>query len=351
MKPVKLGVIGCGAIGSYHIDGALEDDGIDLVAVADINKGLADSKAEQFGIAKAYAGGSELLADKDVEAVVLAMPTGVRSKLALQALAAGKHVLLEKPVAMNAAEVQSFIDARGGLTVACCSSRYQFVAYAQTVRNAVTSGMLGPVRMLRARCNNPGGPRPTSARPAWRLKKSANGGGILMNWGPYDLDYLLSAAGWQLEPKTVLAQVWQIAPDIADHIPADSDAETHAAALIRCAGGEMIYIDRGEYMAYASENAWQIVGTKGSIRQPIYPGNPEVIYLDEISPEHGMITRTLWEGDPVAKNIHYGVLSDFAAAIRERRPPRTGLEQALIVQKITDAIYESAEKGCAVDIP
>jgi len=351
MKPVRLGVIGCGAIGSYHIRGALDGPGIDLAAVADLNKGLAETKAREFGIPKAYGNGSELLTDGGVEAVVLAMPTGVRTALALEALANGKHVLLEKPVAMNAGEVEQMIAARTDLTVACCSARYRFTRYASVVREAVTSGRIGPIRMLRMKCNNPAGPPPDSPRPPWRLKRSANGGGILMNWGPYDLDTLLGAADWQLQPKTVLAQAWPIAPVIQSHIPPESDAETHAAAFILCAGGEIINIDRGEYMAYRSLNEWEIVGTNGSIRMPVFPGNPETIFLDELSEEAGMQTTVLWEGDPDRDVIHYGVLSDFAEAIRNRRAPMTTLDQALIVQKITDAIYESARIGGPVDIP
>src|SRR3712207_2865896 len=106
MEPVRLGVIGCGIIGRTHTRMAGESPLLTPVAVADVREQAAQEVAEHFGVAGAYGSARELLADPDVEAVVVALPTAGRVEVALQAFSAGKHVLVEKPIAMNTAEVR-----------------------------------------------------------------------------------------------------------------------------------------------------------------------------------------------------------------------------------------------------
>jgi predicted dehydrogenase len=347
MDPVRLGVIGCGVIAQRHLRAAKASPQIEVLAVADVREEAARQTAAAFGVPTVYTSANALLKDKRIEAVVLAVPAAPRLKLAQRAFARGKHVLTEKPVAMNAREVRKLIAARGNLVAGCCSSRMRFQPSAEAAARYVASGALGAIRAVQSRCISPDSGTPKTAPPAWRLIKALNGGGILLNWGCYDLDYLLGLCGWTLKPRLVLAQTWTIAPQLLSHVAAGSDAETHFASIIRCEGGEMISFERGEYCAAASEDSWRIVGTKASLRLQMVPGQKKIL-ADESSPETGVSTRTLWEGSEGWEVQHAGPVQDFAAAIREGRPPKTSLEQALIVQQISDAIYASAAKGKAV---
>ncbi len=174
--------------------------------------------------------------------------------MALRAFAKGKHVLTEKPVAMNADEVREMIAARGELTAGCCSSRYRFRKGAEVVTAFIANGGLGDLRVVRCRAIVATSKKPDTPLPAWRLIKSLNGGGILVNWGCYDLDYLLGITGWSLKPKTVFAQTWTVPPPFESHVAPSSDAETHYIATIRCEGGIILSIERGEYMTAQSES-------------------------------------------------------------------------------------------------
>ena len=350
MTPVKLGVVGCGVIGPTHMKAAAESELIELVAVADLIEERAHKAAADFDVPKTYIEGAGLLDDPDVEAVVLAFPAQHRTELALRAFARGKHVLTEKPVAMNAGEVKQMLEARGDLTAACCSSRFRFLAGAETAAEFVASGALGELRVVRCRHIVPCGEKPDQPRPDWRLKKELNAGGILCNWGCYDLDYLLGLCGWRLRPTRVFAQTWTIPPQFDSHIWEGSNAETYYTALIRCEGGTMVSIERGEFMPAQGDEAWQIVGTKGSLKLRMVTGNPKAIIHDDTTTEQGVVSRTLWEGDEDGGAITAQPVHDFAAAIREGREPSTSLERALVVQQITDAIYASAERGTAVEI-
>ncbi len=115
MPPVKLGVIGYGVIGSKHIAAAADSDHIDLTAVADLRRDLAEEMVRRFNAPAVYADAHEFLADPAIEAVMLDMPAFLRTPLALEAFAAGKHGLTEKPVAMDAGEVRQLLAAQGDL--------------------------------------------------------------------------------------------------------------------------------------------------------------------------------------------------------------------------------------------
>ncbi len=349
MQQVRLGIIGCGVIGEYHLRAATAAPHIRVVAVSDVRFELAQRRAQEFAVPKVYANGSELLNDGDVEAVVLALPTAVRFDLAMEALRRRKHVLLEKPAAMNANQLRQMITARGDRVVASCSARNRFLESARVATEIVQSGALGEIRVVHCRALDPAGPKPQSSPPLWRLSRELNGGGIFVNWGSYDLDYLLGICGWRLRPQAVLAQTWSVAPELRDHVAPGSDAETHVAAMIRCAGGAVIHYERGEFTSSAPTESWQIIGTKASLRLHMQPVKNNRVILDKIEPD-GVRSAVLWEGDESDQTVHAGPVTDFATAIQTGEPPRTDLRQALVLQSIVDAVYESAATGQAVAI-
>jgi predicted dehydrogenase len=336
---------------------AATSDLLDLVAVADIIPERAQKAATEHNVPRVYGEGHELIADPDIELVVLGLPTCHRRELALAAFAAGKHVLTEKPVAMSARDVDDLIATRGSLKAACCSSRYTFITHHAVAAEFIASGALGELREVYMRSFFPAPPPPEEPKPEWRLKRHLNGGGFLMNWGCYDLDYLLTLTGWQLKPQNIFAQTWQIAPHIQWHIPEGSDAETYYTALARCEGGIMLSLERGEYMPIIGESTWQIIGTRGSLRLTMTgvsaPGpqaqqnaaNWKQILFDELTEDQGLVSHVLWEGDEDLALVSSGPLTDLAAAIREDREPRTTLEKARVIQRLTDAIYESGASG------
>lgn len=349
MKPVKVGVIGCGVIGSRHLSIASAAPHIELIAAADLIEANRTA-AERFNPPKIYSNDTDLLDDDEVEAVVLAFPTQYRTEVALRAFERGKHVLLEKPIAMNAAEVKQLIAARGDLVSGCCSSRKRFTPPAQIATHLITTGNLGKLRTVHCRAIVGAREKPDTPRPAWRLTKALNGGGILVNWGCYDLDYLLGITGWQLKPQTVFAQTWTVPQVFESHIAPGSDAETHYTALIRCEDDIVLSVERGEFMTMHSHAEWEVIGTKGSLKLNMQDGKPESVIHNRTTIEGGVESVTLSETDEISEVQHSTPLSDFAAAIRENRQPSTSLEKALLIQKITDAIYTSAGTGIAVEI-
>jgi predicted dehydrogenase len=349
MDPVRLGVVGCGVIGKVHMAAANEVSEVEPVAVADIQEDAARDVAERFSVPTAYTDAREMFEDPDVDAVILALPAHARTELALKAFDRGKHVLTEKPVAMNAGEVQSMIEARGDLVGACCSSRFRFLPSADAVTEFIAGGSLGSMRVVRCRALGPAGPKPDSMPPAWRLTRSLNSGGILANWGCYDLDYMLGITGWSLKPRTVLARTWPISPQLSHRIPLGSDAETHYSALVLCEGDTVLSIERGEYMAAQKDQQWKIIGDRGSLELTMVNAPDKRVIYEHVTDE-GLKSEAIWEGEEDAAGINSRLLQDFALSIREDRSPKTTLEHALVIQQITDAVYESAQCNKAVHL-
>ena len=349
MERIRLGVVGCGIMGNRHLQAAAGCPLIEIAAVADRIRDRAQAAAKQFGAAKTYREGRKLVADPNVDAVVFATVAADRDRLVIAALKAGKHVLIEKPVAMNARVVERMIEVRGDRVAACCSARHRSYESADVARDFIAGGALGELRVIHCRVHEPARGTPEKSPPPWRLNRSMNGGGILMNWGCYDLDYLLGITGWTLKPHHVLAQTWPVPPRSVPSVAEGSDAESHFAALIRCEDGVVISFERGEYMGAHAQRAWQIVGAHGALNLIMTPWEAKAITHDDTSTEKGVATRTVWQIDK-AETMRKEMAVDFAEAVVHGREPLTNLEKALLIQRVSDAIYKSAKTGRAVKI-
>jgi len=350
MQPVRIGVIGCGVMGDIHATQAAQQDEMTLTAVADVREDVAKAIGEKHGAQTVYTDVDALLPDKDIEAVTIALPAGIRGAIALRAFEAGKHVFLEKPVAMNVGEVEQMISVRGELVGAVASCRYRCFESAKVATDVVARGELGDIRIVHFRgMLQDGGPK-SGPIPAWRVSRKLNGGGFWVNWACYDMDYLMGVTGWSLKPKLVLAQTWPISDYLPDRVAEGSDAEEHALALVHCEGGAVMSMERGESLAIDVPSTWNIIGSKAALRLDMFQAEGNQVLLDRSHPDGKPTTEVVWEGDNDQTAVHREPLVDYAMAIREGRDPLTSLERGLVLQKITDAIYQSADEGRAVEI-
>jgi predicted dehydrogenase len=355
MEPVKIGVIGCGVIGTSNIKAAQANELCEVVAAADLRIERRQWAAKTANIPRVYEDGRDLLdQDEEVEAVILAFPAGLRGAMAMRALSRGKHVLLEKPIAMNAYEVQTLIEWRGDdLKVGCFSARYRGYESAQVATEFVASGALGNIREIFFRCFRPGGSPTASGNvpPPWRESFAQNAGGILTNWSCYDLDHVLGICGWTFRPRTVLAQIWRCAEQFRFAVAPESDADAHFTALAIGHDGTALSVERAEFAAHEQNEVWEIVGDRGTLHlSMLATGERELTWDDGSNPEEGVITRSLWKGNDTAGGGSAWVIDDWARAIRQGGQPMTTLEKGLILAQITDAIYASARTGDAVRI-
>lgn len=350
MEPVRLGVIGCGVISASHLELAAKSEIAQVVAVADLIEDRAIERARQYDIPSHYNSDEELLADEGIDAVILAMPTGDRTPVAYKALERGKHVLLEKPVARSVAEIERMAALQGDRVVGCCSSRYTFHQCAEAAAACFRSGALGKIRTVRVRAVKPAPPGPNDDPPPWRQSMAQNGGGILVNWSSYDLNYMMHIVNWQLKPKTVLARWWPVAEHMSDYVAPGSDADSHYTALVLCEDDIVLSMERAEFSSGEQDQAWEVIGSDASLYMPMgqQVGRTEEVVLSRIVRGKGLVCETV--SGRQEEGPSGNVVEDFARAIREGGRPRTDLERALVMQKVTDAIYASAAAGASVEV-
>ena len=351
MDKLGIGVIGCGVIGNVHLQQLAQVDDARVVAVADLRDDAVRAAAEKYDVPKTYSDGEALLGDPDVDAVIVATVANVHAPLTIAAFQAGKHVLVEKPAAMNADEVRSMIAAQGVRVGACCSCRYRLFTTADVATAYVASGQLGALRTVRCRATHPAGPPPETPRPVWRMRKALNAGGILTNWGCYDLDFLLGVLGWSVQPRQALAVTFGTPDQYLDRLPPDQDAECHVVATVTLDNGAVLTYERAETYTGQAETTWQLTGEAGQLCMHM-TGVKEgpLATAHHALAEGGLRTEVLCEAPATYREGHGSPGEDFVRAIIDGTPPTTTLEQALVVVRISDAFYASADSGRAVEV-
>lgn len=348
---LNLAVIGCGVIAQYHLRALAKLKTARAAAVCDLRGELAHKTATEFGVPRWTTSAEELLADPQIHGVILALPAFARTALAVKAFQHGKHVLNEKPVAMNAAEVRAMLAVQGDRVGAVCSSRYRSFESARVATEFIRNGGLGKIRTITCRGISQPGPTPKNIPPVWRLRRDLNGGGIFVNWGCYDLDYLFGILEFKLTPQFALARTWQVPPAFAAYAAPGSDAETHLSGLVTFAEGCVLNYERAEATTLPPGNMWVIGGEKASLSLQMLKAKSANLVLIEPNPATGTTTRVLWEGDEATSTSeHDGVVFDFVDAILQKRKPQTTLQEALLFARIADAFYASADSGKPVAV-
>lgn len=195
-KVYKFGVVGCGSIGPTHGAAIAQiPQEAELIAVADVVSERAHNMANKFGVKRVYSEFAELLADKDLDVICICTPSGMHADMAIRAMEAGKHVVVEKPmeVTLEACDRMIAAEDKTGkkLTVI---SQHRFDAATQLVKEAIDKGQLGKiiladayVKWWRTQEYYDSGD--------WRGTWALDGGGSLMNQGVHTVDVLQYLVG------------------------------------------------------------------------------------------------------------------------------------------------------------
>lgn len=184
MTAINFVIIGYGGMGSYHKKELMPEKYVNVVGVYDISKTVQD-KVRETGL-KVYGSFERVLSDDDVEAVLIATPNDSHKEIAIAALRSGKHVICEKPVAMNVAELDEILDvakATGNIFMVHQNRRWDpdFLV----IRELYQKGKIGELFQIESRVHGANG-----IPGDWR-EKAKHGGGMLLDWGVHLIDQLL----------------------------------------------------------------------------------------------------------------------------------------------------------------
>lgn len=265
MKIVRWGMIGCGAVAEVKSGpGFYKADNSQLLAVTSADHALTRSFAERHGVPRAYETTEALLADPDIDAVYIATPPASHKSLSLLAARAGKHVYVEKPMAMRFAECEEIVSV--------CRERNVrlFVAFYRRamprflkLKEWIDSGAIGAVLNVRAvQHQKPAAEDLSRGTLPWRLKPEVSGGGKFLDMGIHELDIFDFLFG-------PIEEVHGIAGNRAGLY----EVEDTVTATWRHAGGVQGY-GSWCYVCGQGEDFVEIVGAKGRIQFEFFSDEP-----------------------------------------------------------------------------
>ena len=315
---IRWGLIGCGDIARKRVAPALRDSSLcELIAVSRARAELAESFANEFGARRWCADWHDLLTDYEVDAIYIATPVHLHAEQAIAAAERGKHVLCEKPMALNVTECDRMIAACRSNDVKLGVAYYRhFYPVVRRVKELIDSGELGVPVVVQVNAFEWFDPEPSAAR-AWLLKEDLSGGGPMFDFGCHRIEVLLDLLGDICDVKATRGNAFF-----------DREVEDVAVANFQ--------FDRGAcgtltvtHAAHEPQDTFDLFFTDGSIHIPILnEGTMRVVTKNG--------ERT--EAHPNAANIHHPLIEDFASAVLENRDPivtgEIGRAVAVIEEKI-----------------
>lgn len=349
MEKIKVAVVGVGSISNHHIQGYINSGKAELCAFCDINEARLKMMGEKYGVKNLYTDEAEMLRNHpEIDAVSVCTWNSAHAPCSIMALNAGKHVLCEKPMAMNAEEAKAMQEAaekNGKILMIGFVRRFGNDCY--TVENLINGNRIGEIYYAKAsylrRNGAPGG---------WFGDKSRSGGGPLIDLGVHVIDLARFLMG-KPKPVSVYGSTFSKLgnrPGIRsqkDHVSSDKsgedifNCEDLATALIRFDNGAVLFIDASfSINAGAGDNSVQLFGTNGGVKI----GN-EVSYFGDMD---GYLTNVSFDyptGMGFAQ-IFNAEIAHFVGCVNgEISECRNPAEDGVTLMKILDAIYKSAECG------
>ena len=341
MQKVKWGVIGAGGIADRRtLPGMMLSDKCELVAVMEVNGEQSKALAQKYNAKFAYTTADELLSNEEIEAVYIASPVKFHKDQVIAAAKAGKHVLCEKPIAVqmaDSASAQAACEDAGVLAAAGFMMRYHSLH--RKMREIVTSGKLGQVVSCRAQMNCwypdiPGN---------WRQQKAQSGGGALMDLGIHCIDLL----EYILDSKT------QSVMAMCDTKTFAYDIEDSANVMLKLQNGAVAYVDTNFNIPDDAVTCrLEIMGTKGSIVAEntigqVESGTLTCRFIDQ-GAYNAMQDRTETRVEtflPEGGNMYTKELNSFSDSIRSNTPLTVPMSDAVHVQRVIEAAYQSSQEG------
>jgi xylose dehydrogenase (NAD/NADP) len=316
--PIRWGLLGTGRITRKLLAGAAGARSTEVIAVGSRRQASAEAFAAANAIPIAHGSYEALLADAHVDAVYISLPNSLHHQWTMRALAAGKHVLCEKPYTRHPAEVIEAFDAAdaAGLVL---SEGFMWRHHPQVAELLAILPELGRLEVIRATFGFV-----IADGTDVRLRVDLDGGS-LMDVGCYCVSGARLLAGE--EPNEVIGTA----------VLGPSGVDLRFSGILRFPSGTVAEFTSGFTMEHRGLEA---IGASGSVlATDPWQSSPATIRRDGVE-------TVLASSDP------YGLeLEDMAAAIRDERPPRLGRADALGQARAIEALYRSAETGRVVSLP
>lgn len=343
MDRIGIGVIGCGNISAAYLKAAAGFPILDVRALADINPEAAAARGAEFGIAARSV--DDLLADPGIEIVVNLTVPLVHVDVGLKAIAAGKHVHSEKPLAITTAEARPLLAAAesAGLRVGCAPDTFLGGAH-QTCRKLVDEGAVGTPLAGTAFFMCPGHER-WHPSPAFYYQ---TGGGPMLDMGPYYITDLVNLLGPVRRVAGITSRVRSertITSEPLNGTVIPVEVATHAAGTLEFVSGAVVTVTMSFDVARHRHRPIEIYGSEGALSVPDPNNFGGDIELAKAGEDWAVTATEHIYADGNYRSI--GV-ADMAHAIRSGRPHRASGALAFHVLEVMEAFQRASDEGAHI---
>ena len=340
-EPVVVAIIGSGFIAGYHVDGLRAAGGVEIAAIAGRTKGNVEAAARRFGIPRAETDIRRVLDDGRIAGVVIATPDHTHEGLAIEALRAGKEVLLQKPMAMTASGCRNVLSAAeassAGVTVSFMHRYFEEVVW---LRELLRSGDLGRVNSFRIRNATPG-----ADWGAWFYDPAKVAGGVVMQLGVHGIDLCghlfgpmsaLSARTVTSRPERDLKDGTRVRSALEDDAIANYEMDNGVIGSHEMSATEIAGCDRFRLEVYAERGTVWLRTERGRA----------AIWAPDVTGETGWVVPDL----PCVAlgELHHRHWLDIVRGDAARDD--TALAGLRSIE-VAEAIYRSDERRCWLDLP
>ena len=347
MERVRWGVIGAGGIADRRtIPGMMLCDNAELVAVMESNMELAEKCRAKWGCRKAYDNEAALLADPEIDAVYIASPVVLHARQAMAAADAGKHILIEKPLAMTSEEGQKVVDycKSKGVKIAA-GLMMRFGSYVQAMKKAIADGKIGkPVSgYSQFTCWYPDMPG------NWRQSKKNGGGGAMMDMGVHCIDLMQYVLG------TKVKQVAAFHDTLTFHY----EVEDSSMVMLRMENGCQCVV-QSNFNIPDDAAKWRLefFGDQGrlmgdTVIGQVDGGSLDALFLGEQGSYDAQQDKKDVRGEAIEVefgNMYAREIASFSNSILTGAPVEVPAEEAVQVQRVMEAAYRSNDEKCVVTL-
>lgn len=361
--PIRIGIIGAGAVSDYHHVPAIRlDPRAKLVAACDADGSLLARRQQEWGLEKVSTDAQALAADPDIDAVIIATPNFTHRPIAVAAARAGKHIMCEKPLGLNAGEVREMYEAaRDANVVHMTAFTYRFAPSMRYMRHLLRTGVLGEPRHFRSQrfLDWP------ETSWGWRQYKDKAGAGDLFDMTIHRIDFAIDLLGplarvcgavARFAPRTVTVDGKPCPPsNVDDWSSLIGEFQSGAVGV-----WEGTTLAKGYHRDGFGHEWAEINGSEGSAVYRLHEPNvilvgktgsdlaPETVPTEFLKPAAS--PRNPADGKP-ATVFRYDLVWEFVSAIVEGRNAVPSFYDGLNAQSVADAVLQSHAERRWIDTP
>jgi predicted dehydrogenase len=352
MKKIGIGVIGCGFIAqTAHLPNYLNNPHVKILAVADVNCAKLDQVKEKYDV-DTYSDYKELLKRPDIDAVSICAPTNLHVEIATEAAELGKHILVEKPIALSLEEADRIIStAQKNRVKLMVGYNYRFLPNHQLAIRFVKQGRIGKPYFVRGQFASAGPYQNLEEAKKTHYLNPAAGGGALFDSGSHLIDLLL----W------MFGDVKQVAANMGTYMEG-VQVEDVATVILQFKNGvlgevNVTWVNLPDYFAMRNSNVIEIIGSEGKIESDFF--GPSLSFYSKhsrICKLKGAVKLTPKPLDPkipffALQFSQKKTIDSFIDCILHDSVPPVPSEEARKVLQVTLSAFESFRTGNFIQLP